>query len=314
MKDFKIEEETEAFKREHDSMERRKNLISEDTRNEILFEKYRQGSLDKLESVSSCWNGASWSRITNKTFKEYDNFSYCCPEFPLHSIFIRKDFSERTLNSSPLMPVRTPEYYRRLDEVSNKPTLIKQNGSSSQWSRSPKITPRRSVLKSHATLVNSAILSAPHLHLAKPLMNTPTMNTTIGNSQECRRMIKMLESDGDSPRSASPLSSEVDEEESIFQNSRNVHERLSDYISEGAASASRESENEGVGQQVGRGPYTRQRKEKQRQASMESDINKEKDPLEEHSYYQSRSLERLRRETFSETGKSLIFLLLIIRT
>lgn len=282
--------------------------------NEILFEKYRENKLDleKLESITYCWNNPSWSRITNKTTNEYNQFSYCCPEFPLHSLFIRKDFSERTLTSKPLMPVRSTEYYRRLEEVSNKPTLIKQNGSSSQWcSRCPKITPRRSVLKSHATLVNSAILSASHLHLAKPLINTTTMNTIGSNSQEQQRMAlrhaKALDSDGDSPRSASPLSSEVDEEDFLMSRK---HERLSDYISEGAASASRESENEGVGQQVGRRPYTRQRKQNQRQ-SLESDINKEKDPLQEHSYYQSRresvNLKRLRRETFSETGKSHLF-------
>ncbi|XP_011267836.1 uncharacterized protein LOC105258327 isoform X1 [Camponotus floridanus] len=312
---FSAEEEageTEAFKREHDEIERRKNLISEEKRNEILFEKHRENKLDfeKLESIAYCWNNPSWSRVTNKTTNEYKKFSYCCPEFPLHSIFTRKDFTERTLTSIPLMPVPSSEYCRQLDEVSNKPTLIKQNSSSSQWcSRSPKITPRRSVLKSHATLVNSAILTAPHLHLAKPLMNTTTM-TTIGNSQEHSRMAlryaKALDSDGDSPRSASPLSSEVDEEDFLMSRK---HERLSDYISEGAASASRESENEGVGQQVGRGPYTRQRKENQRKMSMENDINKEKDPLQEHSYYQSRresvNIERLRRETFSETDEEI---------
>ncbi|XP_011267837.1 uncharacterized protein LOC105258327 isoform X2 [Camponotus floridanus] len=245
---FSAEEEageTEAFKREHDEIERRKNLISEEKRNEILFEKHRENKLDfeKLESIAYCWNNPSWSRVTNKTTNEYKKFSYCCPEFPLHSIFTRKDFTERTLTSIPLMPVPSSEYCRQLDEEHSRMAL---------------------------------------------------------------RYAKALDSDGDSPRSASPLSSEVDEEDFLMSRK---HERLSDYISEGAASASRESENEGVGQQVGRGPYTRQRKENQRKMSMENDINKEKDPLQEHSYYQSRresvNIERLRRETFSETDEEI---------
>lgn len=304
------EKDTEACKREKDWTERRK-YDSVDENSRFKDEDFAQENnfLHRYDSSFTCWNGSPLSRFMGKTYKDFNGCEVCCCEYQLHKIFTGKESRDKMLNSStnstsPLVMSENTSKNRIIneDQVSNKPTLIRQNGGSSQWcSRSPKVTPRRSVLKSHATLVNSAILSAHSF--VNPLLNATNSGTTTSNSrQESTRTIKNLESDGDSPRSASPQSSEVDEEESIFgRNGRNVHEKLSDYISEGAASASRESENEGRGQQVGRRAYIRRRKEKENEVSMENDIKR--NPLSDHCYHQSRSLERLRSETFSETGK-----------
>lgn len=316
------EQEKEAWqKREKDWRERRKNYEANElndkadelTKFEQEYVAAQNNFIDKYESFFTCWNDPPLSQVLLcDNYGNFDNHEECCSEYIIHKQFKRKESLSAMFDSNTTSePVGTFKYRNiNEDQVSNKPTLIRQNDGFFQWwSRSPKVTPRRSVLKSHATLVNSAILSAHSF--VNPLLNATNSGTTTSNSrQESTRTIKNLESDGDSPRSASPQSSEVDEEESIFaRNGRNVHEKLSDYISEGAASASRESENEGRGQQVGRRSFIRRRKEKENEVSMENDIKR--NPLSDHCYHQSRSLERLRPETFSETGKFHLFLFLL---
>lgn len=296
-------EAAEACKREKDWTERREKCNPVEEKFETITE-----VIDRIESPFYCWNtcSKSISAIQWRSAAFYMKLSSadtssaaCCPDYELHQKFQRKESPNVMLNSTSSLARMFNNHCS--NQVSSTPTLITQNSSTPQWcSRSPKNTPRRSVLKSHAaSLVNTALLSAAH-SLANPLMNTP--NTT-GNCRQESTRIKNLESDGDSPRSASPQSSEVDEEESIFRNGQKVHEKLSDYISEGVASASRELENEDVKRQVGRRSFSQRRKEKENQRQASMNIDMKRNPLSDHSYHQPTSIERLRRETFSESGK-----------
>ncbi|XP_029665810.1 uncharacterized protein LOC115237099 [Formica exsecta] len=303
------EEEVESCKREKDWTERRKYDEVDDKIRKLENRNFFQNKdmCNRYDSFVTCWNDCSALRITGKAYKDLTGRETCCPEYPLHKIFLRKDSLNRTLNSlNPLvMNTNTPDNRcTNEDHISSKPTLVRQNAQ--WWSRGQRITPRRSILKAHAAqaLVNTTILSAAH-----SLANTPSNNS---RQDSTRIVIKNLESDGDSPRSASPQSSEADEDESIFRNGQiKVHEKLSEYISEGAASASRDtsgSGSESPDQQVRR-PYiqrkekeSRETERKEREVSVESDTIKN-NTLNDHCYHQSRSMERLRRQTFSETDE-----------
>lgn len=174
------------------------------------------------------------------------------------------------------------------------PTPVKQKITQCR-SPSQRYAPKRSVLKSQVDLVSTTIRSAVH-SLGNPLMNTPSNNS---RQESTRILVKNLESDGDSPRSLSPQSSVADEDDLIFRTNQIDAEKLSDYISEGAASASRDTPTSD------RRSYIRRKEEESQRQTMESDIKR--NTLSDHCYHQSRSMERLTSETFSETGKSTHF-------
>lgn len=298
----------ESCKREKDWTERRKYDEVDDkikkAENRMFYQ--NKDMYNRYDSFVTCWNDCSPLRITSTDLTGRET---CCPEYPLHKIFLRKDSVNRTLNSvNPLvMPTYTPGNRNTSeDHISSKPTLVKQNAQS--WSRGQRITPRRSVLKAHAAqaLVNTTILSAAHSLALNPLMGTPS-NTSCQDS----RISKILESDGDSPRSASPQSSEPDEDDTIFQ--RTSFGKFADYISEGAASASRDtsgSGSESPAQQDRLSPVRRNEKKNLKIVIKEPTISRGSDiinTLNDHCYHQPRSAinERLiKRPTFSETGKS----------
>ncbi|XP_050464982.1 uncharacterized protein LOC126858575 isoform X2 [Cataglyphis hispanica] len=300
------EEEVEWCKREKDWTERRKcdeaddNIYNEENtmccENDDMYERY--------DSIVTCWNDSPLLRITDEGLTGRE---MCCSEYILHKIFLRKDSVNCTLNSvnPSVMPTYTSDNRSTSEDHISKSTLVKQDEQC--WSMCQRVTPRRSVLKAHTAqaLVNTTILSATHSLSLSPLMGTPS-NISCQDS----RISRILESDGDSPRSASPQSSEPDEDDAIFRNEKRSFEKLSDYISEGAASASRDtsgSGSESPAQQDRLSPVRRKEKEDLKIVRKEPKMSRGSDiinTLNDHCYHQPRSMERLvKRPTFSETDE-----------
>lgn len=301
------EEELEWCKREKDWTERRKydevnDKINTTENNEFCQNKDME---NRYDYSLTCWNDYWPLCITDKDLIGCET---CCADYSLHKVFLHKDSVNLTLISANMLPTYTLDNRSTSeDHISSKPMLVKQNAQ--WWSRSQRVTPRRSVLKAHATqaLVNTTILSAAHSLTLSPLMGT---SSNISSCQHSR-ISKILESDGDSPRSASPQSSEPDEDDAIFRNEKRSFGKLSDYISEGAASASRDtsgSGSESPGQQDRLSPVRRKEKEDLKIVRKEPKMSRGNDiinTLNDHCYHQPRSMERLvKRPTFSETGKS----------
>lgn len=298
-----IEEKTEVCKREKDWKERRKHDEVDDKIAEFEIEFYLQNAdrKSRCDFFFTCWNDCSLSDpckpcTSNKAYKEANDRETCCADYRLHQIFTRKESMNRMWNVQDSLKIKT-EHTSNNDCIienhvdSSKPTIKLEQAQFWRPKNLPRIMSRRSLLK-NPNLLSNTILSAAH-SFANPLMNTSSNNSC----QESTRTLKNLESDGDSPRSASPQSSVTDEEEvfrSVRINRELKNEKLSDYISEGAASAGRDSSPS---------DDRRRRKEEDQLPTsiLESDIRRY--TLSDHCYHQSKSMERLRRETFSETDE-----------
>ncbi|XP_072748747.1 uncharacterized protein Myc isoform X2 [Anoplolepis gracilipes] len=296
-----IKEDVEAI-REKDWKERRKFHAVDEIigKLENRFFLQNEDICDRCDSLIFCWNNCRSLRVYNKTYQELLTAGeMCCPEYPLHKIFVRKESINRMLNCPRMVTASIPLYNSCIKEepVRSKPTVLKQNA---QPAKNQPISQRRSVLKSHAGLVNSAISSAANSQ-TNPLTNLQ-INTPSNIMKSCQesRIIKNLESDGDSPRSASPQSST--DEDDIFQNDQITEKKLFDYISEGAASAGRDTPTKSSSQKNRRRNTRRDEDESQPEAESEGE-NIKRNAHSDHCYHQSRSMERFRRETFSETDE-----------
>ncbi|KMR04498.1 n-myc protein [Lasius niger] len=286
----------EACKREKDWTERRKygevNENITELEDDLLLTSTEMQN--RYESFYTCWNDCSPLHFCNEAYEECNGHKRCCDDYPLHKIFMRKESLNRMWDSSDCKSDKntskncsTNENHVRSRSI---PTPVKQKITQCR-SPSQRYAPKRSVLKSQVDLVSTTIRSAVH-SLGNPLMNTPSNNS---RQESTRILVKNLESDGDSPRSLSPQSSVADEDDLIFRTNQIDAEKLSDYISEGAASASRDTPTSD------RRSYIRRKEEESQRQTMESDIKR--NTLSDHCYHQSRSMERLTSETFSETDE-----------
>ncbi|XP_029173262.1 myc protein [Nylanderia fulva] len=301
-----FEEEAEESKREKDWTERRKFDEVDDQIVQLendIYQKNADMENRVFSSFLTCWNDCSLSGITERTYKNFHDCDGCCSDYHLHKIFSRKESMDRMWNVQDSLKVKTERtfipplshnYSTVEDHVDSKPTLVKIERTQF-WC--PKNLPRsmpRSLLKN--PVFNSRIVSAAH-----SLANPPSNNSCTKS-----RTLKNLESDGDSPRSTSPQSSVADEEE-IFSNIRISrewkNEKLSDYISEGAASAGRDSSlsNDRRRRKEEEEEEEEEEEDQLSTSILESDIRRH--TLSDHCYHQSRSMERTRRDTFSETDE-----------
>lgn len=157
------------------------------------------------------------------------------------------------------------------------------------------------------------------------LIDTPGLSTTVNPIREVRHVNKYhLDSGGNSPRPETPQSSSSDtetedDESPIFRHDQiNVHEKLSEYISEAAAAVKVAPTNEVTGHQVTR-HYVRRKGEQKSQSpvkwqasSMKPDV---RNTLSDHCYHlnQPQNLEHLGIQTPSESGKSLSIFCIFLR-